>query len=48
MIFECEVCHEKAKSLSSRELGFVLTRIKHKYVCEDCAKEIAHNLIEEV
>ena len=47
MIFVCEVCGYKAKGLSSIELGFVSTPKKGKWVCDDCAKEIAHNIIEE-
>ena len=48
VIFECVVCKYKAKGLSYVELGFVGTRKRKVFVCEDCAKEIAHNLVDSV
>ena len=47
MIFVCVVCGYKAKGISPLELGFISTLKRGKYVCDDCAKEIAHNLIDD-
>ena len=46
MIYACKICGYKTKGISSIELGFVQTRIRHKFVCEECAREIAHNVVD--